>query len=214
MYIGNKVLQRPLKFHCAMKRLLRLNRLGVHFLRHFRATLILWPLCLWLFDAKMDASNELQSTSGEGVSQPDQQFIFVTDYDRRFIRSRLMRNSWTQRNERNSQRPSLREHILPATRGIVPNHSAANSRSLPLRAEQQAAPNAQVGANHADLASLLDSFGLSEVENSRNILRFQAQSNGHDKVCPARSTAYQCCTDSFWRSGMRLLLFQKRRRRT
>ncbi|KAN0098425.1 hypothetical protein V8E51_014088 [Hyaloscypha variabilis] len=130
----------------------------------------------------MDASHELQSTSGEGASQPDQQFIFVTDYDRRFIRSRLVRNSWTQRNERNSQRPSLREHILPATRGIVPNHSAANSRSLPLRAEQQAATNAQVGANHADLASLLDSFGLSEVENSRNILRFQAQSNGHDKI--------------------------------
>jgi hypothetical protein len=77
---------------------------------------------------------------------------------------------------------------------MVPNHGAASSRSLPSRAERQAAPDAQVGANHADLASLLDSFGLSEVEDSRNVLCCQAQSNGHDKVCLALSKACQFCT--------------------
>ncbi|KAE9373599.1 hypothetical protein N431DRAFT_374176 [Stipitochalara longipes BDJ] len=118
----------------------------------------------------MEAGHELQSTSEDGASQqPNSQYVFVTDHDRRTIRSRLMRNSWSQRHERNSRRPSMRERLLPVTRRMAPNQEASSLRNLPSRAERQ-----------ADLASLINSVVLPTMKSRRNVLGCQTQSDDHE----------------------------------
>lgn len=124
----------------------------------------------------MDSSHESAPTGEDGPSQPDSQFVFVTDVDRRFIRSRLMRDSWSKRNERNSRKP-LKKRILPAKRWRV-----AGSASRSSKAAEPPATGLQTAIDPADLASLMTSFGISTIESSKKVLDFRQQSK--DTIYP------------------------------
>jgi hypothetical protein len=132
----------------------------------------------------MEPGHESASTGEDGLSQPDSQFVFVTDHDRRFIRSRLMRDSWTKRNRKNSLKPS-KNRILKAKSGRVPGQEAASSAKGKFRAEEQPAFDPQPTVGQVNLASFVTSFGISTIESSQKVIRHQGLNNDGYNVSSA-----------------------------
>jgi hypothetical protein len=95
-----------------------------------------------------------------------------------------MRDSWTQRNRRNSLKPS-KNRILKAKSGRVPGQEAASSAKGTFRAEEQPSFDPQLTAGQINFASFMTSFGISTIENSQKNPSHQGLNNGGYNVSSA-----------------------------
>jgi hypothetical protein len=141
-------------------------------------------LCQQQLQANMESTPGPAPKMNDGVSRPDSQFVFVTDHDRGYIRSRLMRDSWRGRSERNSQKPVKKRKILPARSFTASREENAGSSSRKSRAEEQQALDHHAAADPAALTSLRTSLRISRMRNSRKIIDFQGPSNNPYDVSP------------------------------
>jgi hypothetical protein len=134
----------------------------------------------------MDSTFEFASTVTieDGESQRDSQFVFVTDHDRHYIRSHLMRASWTKRSRKKPRKPPEKRNILPANNPEAPREEASDSTNRQPSIEERLVFGDQEATDPAVLASLHSKTSLlaSSMENKKKVHGIQRRSNDPHRV--------------------------------
>ena len=143
----------------------------------------------------MDSIFEFASTVTveDGESQRDSQFVFVTDHDRHYIRSYLMRASWTKRSRKKPRKPPEKRNILPAKSPEVPREEASNSTNCQSSIEERLVFGDQEATDPAVLVSLHSKTSLlgSSIEIRKKVRGPQRPSDDPHYVGSASLNSFE-----------------------
>jgi hypothetical protein len=143
----------------------------------------------------MDSIFEFASTVTveDGKSQRDSQFVFVTDHDRHYIRSHLMRSSWTKRSRKKPRNRPEERNILPAISPEIPRDEGSNSTN-----------------RHSSIEELVsghqDDVDIAVLTSLRSETSLQASSTGNKKKA---QRTQRPCSDSHHMGSASLNLLKK-----
>jgi hypothetical protein len=136
----------------------------------------------------MDSTFEFASTVTieDEESQRDSQFVFVTDHDSHYIRSYLMRASWTKRSRKKPRKQPEKRNILPAKNPEAPREEASDSTNRQFSIEERLVFGDQDAKDSSHKESHEQDMECSQSPKSRDIISSWEVANFDPfQTCPA-----------------------------